>query len=154
MTDIPHDHLGQPDLQALGDLSVGRWLAVRPDHVADAGGEGVAIPPAARRRFLPGPLPKALRPVVGQRCRSFSSLRLVRHRGIVTHLVHRGSDAGFPRVKKGSTLNRAWRLPPLLRTTTACMAAKTKCLAANNKPRTSAKPTTQPVCTPVIPHTP
>jgi hypothetical protein len=23
MTDIPHDHLGQPDLQALGDLSVG-----------------------------------------------------------------------------------------------------------------------------------
>ena len=40
MTDIPHDHLGQPDLQALGDLSVGHKLAVRPDRVADAGGEG------------------------------------------------------------------------------------------------------------------
>ena len=52
MTDIPHDHLGQPDLQALGDLSVGHWLAVRPDHVADAGGEGVAIPTGSAAAIL------------------------------------------------------------------------------------------------------
>ena len=38
-----HDHLGQPDLQALGDLSVGRLHRGWSDHVADAGGEGVVI---------------------------------------------------------------------------------------------------------------
>jgi hypothetical protein len=34
------------------------------------------------------------------------------------------------------------------------MAAKTKCLAANNKRRTTQSRLSQPVCTPVIPHHP